>query len=190
MTTCSESPLSPNLHCLQSKHAYAFRQKPYQTLSAASPASPKRNPHKPPINHLPNVPLYSFLWGVTSKPQPRRAQSVKRLPSLFYYCRLQLCSPPSLVTASFYMTARARPAPSSHLHHLQSRPIAVPKPHPLTATQNAQANPTSGLIICKIHQNHTAGFPLRFHAGSSAGRTTPCPSTLILVLLRPEAETS
>ena len=41
-------------------------------------------------------------------------------PVLFYhYCRLQFCSPPSSVTALFYMTARTHPAPPYHLHHLQ-----------------------------------------------------------------------
>lgn len=79
---------------------------------------------------------------------------VKQLPSLFYhYCKLQLCSPPSLVTAPFYMTARAHPALPSHLHHLQpTHPSHIPQfpsPHPFTATQDAQANPASDLIICK-----------------------------------------
>lgn len=172
MITCSESSLSSNLHRLQSKHAYAFRQEPYQTLSAASAAFPKRKPPRTTCQSSTQCSSVTFYGVFRSKPQPRRAQSVcKRLPSLFYdYCKLQLCSPPSLVAAPFYMTARAHPAPPSHLHHLQlthpSHMPQFPSPHPFTATQDAQANPAGGLIICqKISESHR-WIPSQFHAGS------------------------
>lgn len=147
MITCSESSLSSNLHRLQSKHAYAFRQEPYQTLSAASPAFPKRKPPQSTCQSSIQCSSVAFYGVFRSKPQLRRAQSVRQATSIPLLSLLQATA----LLASVFgdrSVLHDRPRPScpavSSPPPSANAPVpytAVPKPSPLHSNPRCSSQP-------------------------------------------------